>query len=55
MIDGRYKYFVGNVKSYKEALSLQAEVRAKGFADAFVVSFASGSVIPVADARAVAP
>lgn len=55
MIDGRYKYFVGNVKSYQEALSLQAEVRAKGFGDAFIVSFASGDVIPVADARAVAP
>jgi len=54
-IDGRYKYFVGNVKSYREALSLQTEVRAKGFADAFVVSFAAGEAIPVADARAVAP
>ncbi len=54
-IDGRYKYFVGNVKSYREALFLQTEVRAKGFADAFVVSFASGEAIPVADARAVAP
>ena len=55
LIEGRYKYFVGNVKSYREALSLQAQVRARGFADAFIVSFASGGVIPLADARAVAP
>lgn len=55
MIDGRYKYFVGNVKSYQEALSLQTEVRARGFGDAFIVPFASGSVIPIADARAAAP
>lgn len=55
LIDGRYKYFVGNVKSYKEALSLQSEVRSKGFADAFVVAFVSGSVVSLADARAVAP
>ncbi len=55
LIDGRYKYFVGNVKSYKEALSLQSEVRSKGFADAFVVAFASGNVVSLVDARAVAP
>ncbi len=55
LIGGRYKYFVGNVKSYKEALSLQTEVRDKGFSDAFIAAFSNGAPISIADAKISAP
>lgn len=45
-----YKYFVGEAASYREALSLQAEVR-KQIRDAFVVAFEEERTIGLEDAR----
>ena len=50
VIGGSYKYFVGEAASYREALSLQAEVR-KQIRDAFVVAFENESTISLEDAR----
>ncbi len=47
---GGYKYFVGGVASYDEAVRLQAQAR-KDFKDAFVVAFEGDEQIPVAEAR----
>lgn len=51
MIDGRHKYFVGEVNSYKEALSLQNVIRRKKFKDAFIVAFNGDKQITVAEAN----
>ena len=50
VIAGNYKYFVGEVASYREALSLQSEVR-KQIRDAFVVAFEGERTISVQEAR----
>ena len=50
VIAGNYKYFVGEVASYREALSLQSEVR-KQSRDAFVVAFEGERTISVQEAR----
>ncbi len=50
VIDGRYKYFVGEVASYEEALSLQSKVR-KQIRDAFVVAFQGERTINLQEAR----
>ncbi|MDR0954636.1 MAG: N-acetylmuramoyl-L-alanine amidase [Rikenellaceae bacterium] len=47
-IDGYYKYFVGAVDSYAEALSLQREVRGT-FRDAFVVAFENDRPVTLTD------
>jgi N-acetylmuramoyl-L-alanine amidase len=47
-IDGYYKYFVGAVDSYAEALSLQREVRGT-FRDAFVVAFQGDKPVALTD------
>lgn len=50
VIGSSYKYFVGEVASYREALSLQSEVR-KHIRDAFVVAFEDERTISLQDAR----
>lgn len=50
LISNRYKYFVGSVSTYKEALSLQDEVR-KEIKDAFVVPFLNDQPITISEAR----
>lgn len=50
-VDGRYKYFVEKVNSYKEALSLQNSVRQGGIKDAFVVAYAGEQQMAVAEAK----
>lgn len=50
VIGGMYKYFVGEVASYQDALSLQSEVR-KQIHDAFVVAFQGDRTISVQEAR----
>ena len=47
---GVYKYYVGCVASYKEALSLQSKLRSQ-FKDAFVVPFLGDKRITIAEAR----
>lgn len=54
-IDKRYKYFVGEAISYKEALYLQKTLRAYLFKDAFLVAYKNGVQIPIAEAIKVAP
>ena len=50
VIGGTYKYFVGGTSSYREALSLQTQVR-KSIRDAFLVAFDGDKTIPVGEAR----
>lgn len=50
VIGSSYKYFVGEAASYREALSLQSEVR-KQIRDAFVVAFEDERTISLQDAR----
>lgn len=50
VVDGRYKYYVESVASYKDALSLQAKVR-KTINGAFVVAFKNDDIIPIDQAR----
>ncbi len=50
VVGGVYKYYVGCVSTYQEALSLQRKVRAQ-FKDAFMVPFCNGERITVSEAR----
>ncbi len=50
IIDNRYKYFIGEEKTYKEALSLQKELKRDGFVDSFIVAFRSGKPIDIRQA-----
>lgn len=50
VLANRYKYFVGETATYKEALSLQAEVR-RSVKDAFVVPFSGERQITIDEAR----
>lgn len=47
---GRYRYYVGECRTYAEVLELQADVR-KTFRDAFAVAFRDGKQITVPEAR----
>ncbi|MEG2755884.1 MAG: N-acetylmuramoyl-L-alanine amidase [Mucinivorans sp.] len=49
-IGNLYKFYIGEVVSYKEALNLQAELR-KTFNDCFVVAFDQGTQISLEKAR----
>ncbi len=49
-IDNRYKYFIGEKKTYKEALSLQKELKRDGFVDSFIVAFQNGKQIDIRQA-----
>ena len=49
IVGGVYKYYVGCVPTYQEALSLQRKVRAQ-FKDAFMVPFCNGKRITVSEA-----
>ncbi|RMG78985.1 MAG: N-acetylmuramoyl-L-alanine amidase [Bacteroidetes bacterium] len=51
MMNGRYKYAVGNETSYEKALKLQEEVKKKGFKDAFLIAFKDGKRISVKEAK----
>ena len=46
-----YKYTVGEVKDLKSAVTLQSELREKGFNGAFVAAFRNGERIPIKEAR----
>ena len=48
-IDGRYKYFVGDITDFYSVKSYQRMVR-KHYSDAFVVAFKNDTVIPYSQA-----
>ena len=45
VVNGLYKYTVGELNSMNQAVKLQSEMRKKGFPDAFVVTFKDGQRI----------
>jgi N-acetylmuramoyl-L-alanine amidase len=47
---GLYRYTVGNEKNMTAANSLQLQLRAKGFEDAFIVAFSDGERIAISEA-----
>ncbi|MCB0396635.1 MAG: N-acetylmuramoyl-L-alanine amidase [Flavobacteriales bacterium] len=49
---GIYKYAAGSAKTFSEATTLQSDIRAMGFTDAFIVAFRDGQKIPLRDALA---
>lgn len=49
--NGLYKYTTGHFGTLKKALRYQAEVRNKGFKDAFVVAFLNNNRITIAQAK----
>lgn len=48
--DGRYRYYVGVTKSYRQVLEFQENVRKK-IKDCFIIAVSNGKIIPVAEAR----
>ena len=50
-VPGMYKYCTGKLKSFKEAVSLQSEMKTKGFSGAFVVAYDGNERISVPEAR----
>ena len=50
VIDGRYKYTVGEFATFDEALKYQQKITAK-FSDAFVVAYSGNQQVPVQEAR----
>ena len=48
---GVFKYVAGHCKSFDEAIQLQAEIRKKGFPDAFVIALQNGKRINTSEAR----
>ncbi|MCD8186878.1 MAG: N-acetylmuramoyl-L-alanine amidase [Rikenellaceae bacterium] len=48
-IGNYYKYFIGETKTYSEALSLQRQLRSK-FKDAFIVAFRNEQPVTITDA-----
>lgn len=50
-VNGIYKYTAGNYREQSAAVKLQAELRKRGYTDAFVVAFRDGKRIPVNDAN----
>lgn len=50
VIDGRYKYCVGNEENYRSALNLNSDIR-KYFPDAFPVAVKNGKLMSVQEAR----
>jgi N-acetylmuramoyl-L-alanine amidase len=51
--NGMYKYTAGKEIDYKAALTLLAELKKKGFRDAFIIAFRDGERIPADEARAI--
>lgn len=49
--NGMYRYTTGSFTTLKEAIAYQKEVRAKGFADAFLVAFSNGERITLQKAK----
>lgn len=47
-------YTVGELKSYKDALQMQSQVRQEGVKDAFVAAYKNGERIPLTEARKIA-
>jgi N-acetylmuramoyl-L-alanine amidase len=52
---GMWKYTAGSFDKEEDAVNLQAELKAQGFGDAFVVAFKNGERINLKDARAYQP
>ena len=50
IVNGTYKYFVGNTSSKVEADKLKKKMREKGFNGAFVIAFKDGIRINVKEA-----
>jgi len=53
--DGMWKYTAGSFNKLEEALTLQAQLKADGFTDAFVVAFKNGERISVKEANSIQP
>lgn len=53
--DGMWKYTAGTFDKLEEALNLQAQLKADGFSDAFVVAFKNGERISVKEAQSIQP
>ncbi len=49
-IKNSYKYAVGNEKSFEYGVSLQSNLRERGFKDAFLISMYKGERIPISQA-----
>lgn len=49
-VDGKFKYFAGNEKSYEKASSLLNQIRDQGYPGAFIVAFENGSITNLRDA-----
>jgi N-acetylmuramoyl-L-alanine amidase len=47
---GIYRYAVGEERTFESAKKLQEEIKSKGYADAFIISFKNGERIPVSEA-----
>ncbi|MCB0819344.1 MAG: N-acetylmuramoyl-L-alanine amidase [Bacteroidetes bacterium] len=52
---GLWKYTAGAFEKMEDAVNLQADLKAQGFSDAFVVAFRNGERISIKDARAYQP
>jgi len=53
-VPGMFKYCTGKLKSFSAAMSLQKEMKAKGFQDAFVVVYRNGQRITLQEAKRIA-
>lgn len=53
-VPGMYKYCTGKLKNFNAAVSLQKEMKAKGFEDAFVVVYRNGQRITLQEAKRMA-
>jgi N-acetylmuramoyl-L-alanine amidase len=49
--NGIYKYMVGNFSKHSEAQAQLAELKAKGFPDAFIVVYQQGKRLSAAEAK----
>lgn len=49
-VDGKFKYFAGNEKSYEKAGLLLNQIRGQGYPGAFIVAFKNGSITNLKEA-----
>ena len=48
---GAYKYYVGGLKSYAEAMEVLQQIKGRGFTDSFVIALKDGKRIALTEAR----